>query len=338
MNKKDIIKVKQLLSTPKKIVIVSHKNPDGDAIGSSLGLYHYLVKHNHQVDVIMPNDYPDFLKWMPDENVVVNYEATVESSNSIINAADVIFTLDFNSLQRAGDMETVLKQSNAIIIMIDHHQQPDSYPTYTYSDVEICSTSQMVYHFIEMLDDVDLVDENIGTCLYTGIMTDTGSFRFSSTSSTTHKVVADLIDKGVDNAQIHNNVYDTNSYSRLQLLGCALNNLKVIPELKTAYITLSQAELNQYNFKKGDTEGVVNYGLSLKGIVMAVIFIEHKQEGIIKMSLRSKGDFSVNEFARSHFNGGGHTNAAGGRSNLPLNETVEKFISILPDYKKDLNK
>ena len=338
MNKKDIIKVKQLLSTPKKIVIVSHKNPDGDAIGSSLGLYHYLVKHNHQVDVIMPNDYPDFLKWMPDENVVVNYEATVENSNSIINAADVIFTLDFNSLQRAGDMETVLKQSNAIIIMIDHHQQPDSYPTYTYSDVEICSTSQMVYHFIEMLDDVDLVDENIGTCLYTGIMTDTGSFRFSSTSSTTHKVVADLIDKGVDNAQIHNNVYDTNSYSRLQLLGCALNNLKVIPELKTAYITLSQAELNQYNFKKGDTEGVVNYGLSLKGIVMAVIFIEHKQEGIIKMSLRSKGDFSVNEFARSHFNGGGHTNAAGGRSNLPLNETVEKFISILPDYKKDLNK
>ena len=338
MNKKDIIKVKQLLSTPKKIVIVSHKNPDGDAIGSSLGLYHYLVKHNHQVDVIMPNDYPDFLKWMPDENVVVNYEATVENSNSIINAADVIFTLDFNSLQRAGDMETVLKQSNAIIIMIDHHQQPDSYPTYTYSDVEICSTSQMVYHFIEMLDDVDLVDENIGTCLYTGIMTDTGSFRFPSTSSTTHKVVADLIDKGVDNAQIHNNVYDTNSYSRLQLLGCALNNLKVIPELKTAYITLSQAELNQYNFKKGDTEGVVNYGLSLKGIVMAVIFIEHKQEGIIKMSLRSKGDFSVNEFARSHFNGGGHTNAAGGRSNLPLNETVEKFISILPDYKKDLNK
>lgn len=338
MNKQDVTKIKQLLSTPKKIVIVSHKNPDGDAIGSSLGLYLYLVKKNHQVDVIMPNDYPNFLKWMPSENVVVNYEATVESSNTIINNADVIFTLDFNSLQRAGDMETVLEQAKAIKIMIDHHQQPDAYPTYTYSDINICSTSQMVYHFIEMLGDVDLVDKNIGTCLYTGIMTDTGSFRFQSTTSTTHKVVANLIDKGVDNAQIHNNVYDTNSYTRLQLLGRALNNLKVIPEFKTAYITLSQQELNEYNFKKGDTEGVVNYGLSLKGIVMAVIFIEHKQEGIIKMSLRSKGDFSVNEFARAHFNGGGHTNAAGGRSNLPLTKTVEKFISILPDYKKDLNK
>lgn len=336
MNKQDIINVKLLLSSPRKIVIVSHKNPDGDAIGSSLGLYHYLVKHNHQVDVIMPNDYPDFLKWMPKEDIIVNYEANVKSANDIINNADVIFTLDFNALQRAGDMETVLGKANAIKIMIDHHQQPDSYPTYMYSDVDICSTSQMVYHFIEMLDDLDLVDKNIGTCLYTGIMTDTGSFRFRSTTSITHKVVADLIDKGVENAQIHNNVYDTNSYGRLQLLGCALNNLKIIPELKTAYITLSQKELNQYNFKKGDTEGVVNYGLSLKGIVFAAIFIEHKQEGLIKMSLRSKGDFSVNEFARAHFNGGGHTNAAGGRSNLPLNETVEKFISILPDYKFDL--
>lgn len=338
MDKQEIIKVKQLLSSPKKIVIVSHKNPDGDAIGSSLGLYHYLVKHNHNVDVIMPNDYPNFLKWMPKENIVTNYEATVESSNSNINNADIIFTLDFNALQRAGNMETALEHANAIKIMIDHHQQPDSYPTYMYSDVEICSTSQMIYHFIEMLGDVDLIDKNIGTCLYTGIMTDTGSFRFRSTDSTTHKVVADLIDKGVDNAQIHNNVFDTNSYNRLQLLGCALNNLKVIPELKTAYISLSQTELNKYNFKKGDTEGVVNYGLSLKGIVMAVIFIEHKKESIIKMSLRSKGDFSVNEFARAHFNGGGHTNAAGGRSYLPLEETVEKFISILPDYKKDLNK
>ncbi len=338
MNKQDIDKVKQLLSKPKKIVIVSHKNPDGDAIGSSLGLYHYLVKHNHEVNVIMPNDYPGFLKWMPNEKIVINYEANVESSNNKINSADVIFTLDFNSLQRVGYMETILEQSRAIKIMIDHHQQPDDYPTYMYSDVGICSTSQMVFHFIEMLGDVDLIDSNIGTCLYTGIMTDTGSFRFQSTDSTTHKVVAYLIDKGVDNAQIHNNVYDTNSYNRLQLLGRALSNLKVIPKLKTAYIKLSQEELNKYNFKKGDTEGVVNYGLSLKGIVMAVIFIEHKQEGIIKMSLRSKGDFSVNEFARAHFNGGGHTNAAGGRSYLSLNETVEKFISILPDYKKDLNK
>lgn len=336
MNKKDLAKVKQLLSSPKKIVIVSHKNPDGDAIGSSLGLYHFLVKLNHDVSVVMPNDYPDFLKWMPDQHVIKDYENTREIANSLIDGTDIIFTLDFNTLERAGEMEACLKNSNAVKIMIDHHQQPGDYANYVYSDVAICSTSQMIYHFIIMLGKEHLIDKNIGTCLYTGIMTDTGSFRFASTTSKTHRVVADLIDKGVQNSIIHNNVYDTNSYGRLQLLGCALNNLKVIPELKTSYITLSQKELNKYNFRKGDTEGVVNYGLSLKDVIFAAIFIEHKQEGIIKISFRSNGNFSVNEFARAHFEGGGHTNAAGGRSNLSLNKTVEKFISILPDYKKDL--
>lgn len=338
MNKKDIARVKQLLSQPKKIIIVSHKNPDGDAIGSSLGLYHFLIKLKHEVSVIMPNDYPEFLKWMPNQDVIIDYEINKKIANGLIEEADIVFTLDFNSLARAGDMESSLANSVAIKIMIDHHQQPSDYATYMYSDVSICSTSQMVYHFINMLNEGNLFDSNIGTCLYTGIMTDTGSFRFSSTTSTTHRVVADLIEKGVDNSTIHNKVYDTNSYNRIQLLGQALNNLKVIPELKTAYITLSQKELNNYNFRKGDTEGVVNYGLSLNNIVFAVIFIEHKKEGIVKISFRSNGDFSVNEFARKHFNGGGHTNAAGGRSNLPLQKTVEKFISILADYKKDLNK
>ena len=338
MNKKDITRLKLLLSQPKKIVIVSHKNPDGDAIGSSLGLYHFLIKLNHEVSVIMPNDYPGFLKWMPNQDIIKDYETNKKIANELIEETDIIFTLDFNSLERAGDMEYSLNNSEAIKIMIDHHQQPSDYATFMYSDVSICSTSQMVYHFINMLGEDHLIDSNIGTCLYTGIMTDTGSFRFSSTTSTTHRAVADLIEKGVDNSAIHSHVYDTNSYNRLQLLGCALNNLKVIPELKTAYITLSQKELNKYNFRKGDTEGVVNYGLSLQDIVFAVIFIEHKQEGIVKISFRSNGDFSVNDFARNHFNGGGHTNAAGGRSNLPLQKTVEKFISILPDYKKDLNK
>ncbi len=338
MNKKDLAKVKQLLSSPKKIVIVSHKNPDGDAIGSSLGLYHFLVKLDHNVSIVMPNDYPDFLKWMPGQNIIKDFETDKETANDLINNADIIFTLDFNSLPRAGEMASCLKNSPAVKIMIDHHQQPDDYAEYVYSDVEICSTSQMIYHFINMLGEGQLIDKTIGTCLYTGIMTDTGSFRFSSTTSTTHRVVADLIDKGVENSIIHNKVFDTNSYNRLQLLGCALNNLKVIPELKTSYITLSQKELNKFNFRKGDTEGVVNYGLSVKDVIFSAIFIEHKQEGIIKISLRSNGDFSVNEFARAHFDGGGHTNAAGGRSNLSLKKTVEKFISILPDYKKDLNK
>jgi len=337
MTYNDIKAIKQLLETPKRIVIVPHKNPDGDAIGSTLGLYHYLKPKGHDVVVIAPNDYPDFLKWLPGEDTIIQHESEVIKSNEIIENAELIFTLDFNALHRTGDMESVLENAKALKILIDHHQQPEDYAKYIYSDVSMCSTSEMVYHFLEMLDDVKAINKDIATSLYVGIMTDTGSFRFSSTTSTTHRVVADLIDKGANNSQIHSNVYDTNTYGRLQLLGCSLNNLKVIPEHKTAYISLSQSELNQFNFKKGDTEGVVNYGLSIDNVVFAAIFIEHKKEGIVKISLRSSGNFDVNAFARNHFNGGGHLNAAGGRSNLNLKETIEKFISILPNYSIDLN-
>ena len=337
MTNNDIKAIKQLLETPKRIVIVPHKNPDGDAIGSTLGLYHYFKPKGHDVVVIAPNDYPEFLKWLPGEDTIIQHESEVIKSNKIIENAELIFTLDFNALHRTGNMESVLEKAKAIKILIDHHQQPEDYAKYIYSDVSMCSTSEMIYHFLEMLDDVIAINKDIATSLYVGIMTDTGSFRFSSTTSTTHRVVADLIDKGANNSQIHSKVYDTNTYGRIQLLGCALNNLKVIPEHKTAYISLSQNELNQFNFKKGDTEGVVNYGLSIDNVVFAAIFIEHKKEGIVKISLRSSGDFDVNAFARNHFNGGGHLNAAGGRCELSLKETIEKFISILPNYSIDLN-
>ena len=337
MKKQYISSIKQLLSTPKKIVIVAHKNPDGDAIGSSLGLYHYLVKGNHNVNVIMPNDYPSFLKWIPGNDAVLIHDAQTDTCDTLINESDIIFTLDFNAFHRTGNMESALTESNALKIMIDHHQAPVDYATYTFSDVSMSSTCEMVYHFINMLGDLDKINSAIATSLYVGIMTDTGSFRFSSTTSTTHRVVADLIEKGANNSEIHNHVFDTNSYERLQLLGCALTNLKVLPEHRTAFITLSQQELHNFNYKKGDTEGVVNYGLSLDGVVLAAIFIEDRQEGIIKISLRSKGNFSVNEMSRAHFEGGGHTNAAGGKSYLSLEKTIEKFISILPSYNKALN-
>ncbi|MFI1745578.1 DHH family phosphoesterase [Thalassobellus sediminis] len=338
MTKEDITSIKQLLSTKKKIVIVPHKNPDGDAIGSTLGLYHYLLKNNnHDITVITPNDYPSFLKWIPGESTILKHDSQTKTCNDLVEAADIIFTLDFNAYHRTGNMETVLEKSSAIKIMIDHHQAPDNYATYMFSDVSMSSTCEMIYHFIDMLGDTDAINVEIATCLYVGIMTDTGSFRFRSTTSRTHEIIAHLIEKGADNTQIHNNVYDTNTYERLQLLGCALNNLKVIPESRAAYISLSQEELFKYNYKKGDTEGVVNYALSLQNIVLAAIFIEDRQEGIIKISLRSKGDFSVNELSRSHFEGGGHTNAAGGRSHLSLNDTIEKFINILPSYNKSLN-
>ncbi len=337
MTKNDIHSLKQLLSTPKNIVIVPHKNPDGDAVGSTLGLYHYLKKLHHKVVVIAPNDYPDFLKWLPSEKDVLKYDSNTEKANGLIEKADLIFTLDFNALDRIGEMEAPVTNSKAAKIMIDHHPQPVNYAAITYSDVTMSSTCEMVYNLIEMLGDQDLIDIDVATCLYTGIMTDTGSFKFSCTTTRTHNVIGILIEKGANNAQIHSNIYDTFSYNQLHLLGCALKNLKMLPEYKTAYITLSQEELNTFNFKKGDTEGFVNYGLALEGIIFSAIFIENQQEGIIKISLRSKGDFSVNEFARAHFEGGGHVNAAGGRSDLTLNETVEKFISILPAYKKVLN-
>lgn len=337
MNTEDISAIKGLLGTPKRIVIIPHRNPDGDAIGSTLGLMLYLKQYNHEVTVIAPNDYPDFLKWLPGEDLVLKFDSQRETSEQLITNADILFTLDFNALHRTGnDMAKVLEASQSLKIMIDHHQAPDDYAKYMYSDVSMSSTCEMVYNFIEMLDDVNKMTSEIATCIYVGIMTDTGSFRFRSTTNRTHEIIADLIKKGADNTDIHNQVYDRNSYSRLQLLGRALQNLKVIPELNTAIITLSQTELNEFNFKKGDTEGIVNYALSIHNTILAAIFIENIQEGIIKISFRSKGNFSVNEFSRNHFNGGGHTNAAGGRSETTLEATVEKFITILPKYKTQL--
>lgn len=336
MTNEDISKIKELLDTPKKIVIVPHKGPDGDAMGSTLALKLLLESRQHYVHLISPNDYPDFLKWLPYSEEVINYEKEKEKCDEYIEEAEVIFTLDFNHLSRAGAMKNSLEEAKADFIMIDHHQQPDDYAVVTYSDITMCSTAQMVYHFIHNIGLEEHIHAQIATCLYTGIMTDTGSFRYRSTTSLTHHVIADLIERGADNTNIHENVYDTNSYSRLQLLGVALQNLKVVEGLRTAYIVLSQEELDRHNFKKGDTEGFVNYGLSLSGVVFAAIFIENKADDMVKISLRSKGTFSVNDFSRRHFEGGGHTNAAGGKSDLSLDETIAKFISILPDYKTSL--
>ncbi len=337
MNEDEIKEINDLLSSPKNIVIVPHRNPDGDAIGASLAVYQYLRNKGHYATVVSPNDYPEFLHWLPNSKEVFKYDMQNRQSQAAIDEASILFLLDFNALNRVGDdMQHKLETFDGKVIMIDHHQQPDDFADYLYSDISICSTCQMVYHFIEKLDDLALINKAIATCLYTGIMTDTGSFRFPSTTSTTHRIIANLIDNGANNSKIYNNVYDTNSYGRLQLLGRALSNLVVIDKLKTAYIPLSQADLDEFNFQKGDTEGVVNYALSLKGIIFAVIFIEDTDQEIVKISLRSKGKFSVNKFAREHFNGGGHDNAAGGKSFVSLDSTISNFLRILPDYKKEL--
>jgi len=336
MNSVDVTKVRDLLSQTENIVIIPHKNPDGDAIGSTLGLKHFLSLLGKESTVIVPNDYPKFLKWMPGSDSIINFERHNKQALQHLENAGLIFTLDFNHLSRTGQMESLLSASKASFVMIDHHQQPDGYATVTYSDVSMSSTCEMVFNFIEAFGDVDKITKDIASCLYTGIMTDTGSFKFSSTTSRTHQVVAHLIDKGADNMWIHQRVFDTNSPARLHLLGATLNNLVILDALKTAYTYLTQEELDKYNYSKGDTEGFVNYGLTLEGIVFAVIFIENKEEGIIKISFRSVGDFSVNEFARAHFEGGGHTNAAGGRSTVSMEETIKRFEALLPEYKKEL--
>ncbi len=336
MNSADVTKVRELLLQSETIVIVPHKNPDGDAIGSTLALKHFLKLLGKDSTVVVPNEYPRFLKWMPGNGAILNFERQNSQAIRLIEKADLIFTLDFNHLSRTGQMENFLEKASAKFVMIDHHQQPSDYAAVTYSDVSMSSTCEMVYNFIEAFDKADAITSEIASCIYTGIMTDTGSFKFSSTTSRTHRVVANLIDKGAENMKIHQQVFDTNSPARLHLLGVALNNLVILQEYRTAFITLSQKELDKYDFSKGDTEGFVNYGLTLEGIIFAVIFIENKEEGIIKISFRSVGDFSVNEFARSHFSGGGHTNAAGGRSTTTLEETVVRFKNILSDYKEKL--
>ncbi len=337
MNLEDVNALRKLLAERQKIVIVPHKNPDGDAIGSTLGLCHYLHNLGHDTIVISPNDYPKFLKWMPGSDLVLNFEKDNTTAVEIIATAGLIFTLDFNHLSRIGQMQPCLEEAPGTLIMIDHHQAPADYAKITYSDVEMSSTSEMVYTLIEALGDTGKITKEIAQCLYAGILTDTGSFKYASTRSRTHLVAADLIAKGADNAAIHHHIYDTNSPDRMRLLGCALSNMVILEDYNTAYITLQQEELEAHNYKKGDTEGFVNYGLTLDGMRLAAIFIENKEEGIVKISLRSYGDFSVNEFARAHFDGGGHINAAGGKSERSLKETTEYFVASLKKYKNELN-
>ena len=336
MNLEHLNALKKLLSSPKKIAIIPHKNPDGDAIGSTLALWHYLSNNGHSATIVAPNDFPKFLKWMPGAQQILNFERENSQSKTVINEADIVFTLDFNHLGRVGQMSEILESAQATFVMVDHHQEPSDYASIMYSDVSMSSTCEMVYVLINQLGDENSITPDMANCIYTGIMTDTGSFKFAATTSNTHRVVADLMDKGAEGTEIHHRIYDTNSPSRLHLLGCALKNMVILNEYATAYITLSQEELDKYNYQKGDTEGFVNYGLTLDGIKFAVLFIENKEEGIFKISFRSVGDFSVNDFARKHFNGGGHTNAAGGRSEDNIADTIAKFTALLPLYKNQL--
>ncbi len=325
MRKDSFKQFKQLIKNSNNISIVTHWSPDGDAMGSSLALYHYLKAIGKSAHVIVPNAYPEFLKWLPGDKSVLNFQSQEKKVINVLKKTDLLFTLDFNSFKRLEKLGDVLALHPARKVIIDHHQQPDDYGTLYFHDVNACSTCELIFDFIVGMGDKKLIDKKIAACIYTGMMTDTGSFRYPSVNAHTHEIIAALLHTGIVPSDIHGAIYDTYSVNRIKLLGYTLTNKMVVLENKgVAYMTLTEKELQQFKYQKGDTEGLVNYPFSIKGISFCALFTE--SEGIIKISFRSKGKIDVNAFSRKHFSGGGHINAAGGKSTLSLEATIEYFL------------
>ncbi len=319
------------ISQPSRILITTHSNPDGDAIGSSLALASYLKKKNHSVQVMIPDPYPDFLAWMKGCNEILVFSSDETACKEAIANAELIIAADYNSLSRLNAAGQLVRQSTACKVLIDHHLNPTEEFELQISISKISSTSELVYNFIEAMGDLHLLDKEIAECIYAGIITDTGSLSYSCNYIKTYLIMAELFRLGIDGEHLHRLIYDTYSESRLRLLGYSISDqLVVLPEFHTAYITLSKEDLERFNHQIGDTEGVVNYALSIKDINLAALFME--RDGIVKVSFRSKGSFAVNSFATQHFNGGGHRNAAGANCTTSLEETILKFKQLLPSF------
>ncbi len=328
-------KAKELLKHPAEIVITSHYNPDGDAIGSSLALASYLRTKGHSVHLILPNDFPDFLSWMPGIEDTIIYFHHAKQADRLLESAELIFCLDYNAIPRVNLFADKLFNAKGYKILIDHHLQPENHFDLLFSVIETSSTSELVYDFIEAIGDRNLISKPVAINLFVGIMTDTGSFSFACNYPHTFEVVAELLKAGVDTEFIHRLVYDTYSEGRMRLLGfCLSERMVVLTEYATAYIWLKKTDLERFGFKPGDTEGVVNYALSMKEVSFAALFTEKSDR--IRISFRSKGNFSVNDFARLHFSGGGHRNAAGGDSFSAMEQTLSHFESLLPEYQEGL--
>jgi len=327
---------KEYLNRPRKVIIVTHFKPDADALGSSLGLAGYLKKKGHQVTVVTPSDYPDFITWMPgNKDVVIFQREKAQKPKQLIAEADTIFCLDFSSLNRINDLGEFVRVSTAKKVLIDHHLEPEQFADFEQWDGTAASTAELVFQLIDELGDKSLIDQDIANCLYAGIMTDTGGFRHSNTTYKVFQIAGELVALGANPSKVSKQIYDTNSIERLRLMGYVLSQkLKVLPEYRTAYIVLTAEELKNFSSQTGDTEGFVNYGLSIKGIKLSVLISDRREN--IKLSFRSLGNFSVNDMARKYFDGGGHRNASGGQTKLSLEQTLEKFLSILPEYKEQL--
>ncbi len=319
-----------LLGTPKKVFITTHHKPDGDAIGSMLGLAHYLVKLGHYVTAVSPCEAPDFLEWVPGMQNVLNYEENTQQSLDALAECDLIFCVDFNDYSRTKTLETPLANATQPKVLIDHHLMPKPYWDYGMSVPEKSSTCEMVYDFINLMDNNHLIDVDIAECLYTGVLTDTGSFRFPVTTADVHRMIANLKDHGLEHSKIHELIYDSWSETRMRFLGYVLiEKMEVFHKQKAALITLSKEDMKLFNVQSGDSEGLVNYPLSIGNIKFATLITERSDE--VKLSFRSKGEFDVSTFARTYFEGGGHFNASGGRSKLSFKETITYFKKILSD-------
>lgn len=325
-------KILEFVNHAQSIVITAHKSPDGDSIGSSLALYHILKKWGKNVQVVHPDPAPEFLHWVTGQEQIIDFETKQAQAVAALQSADLIFCLDYNEPSRVGDqMQSFLIDSKANKVMIDHHLHPADFCQVVISETTACSTCELIYKWVKDINRLDDLDETSGECIYLGIMTDTGSFRYPSVSADTHEIIADLIRRGVKHFLIHEAVYDTNTVDRIKLRGFALSEkLVCLNEIHVAYASISEEELKKYNYQKGDTEGLVNQILGIQGIKMAVLFVE--KDGKVKISFRAKGDYYVNELAKTHFDGGGHAYASGGISSENLEKTVEKFVTFVKDF------
>ncbi len=324
----DFEQVGALIEKAGKISVIVHTRPDGDAIGSGLALQMALEKHGKDVSLISPDPLAGFLQWLPQAGRILIFSEHPDKSERILRESDLIFIVDFNTFSRAGnELGAILEQlvREKTFLMIDHHLQPDERIPYRLSDPSKASSAELVFEFLQKTGLIQRPDPEIATAVYTGILTDTGSFKFDKTSGQTHRIAAQLIEAGADNAAIHSRIFDTYSYQRLQLLGEAIRRMKVIPDCGVSYIVLDEETLRRFQYKPGDTEGIVNYGLMLDGIRFTALITQKPDENKIRLSFRSKGNFDVNRFARAYFDGGGHKNAAGGSFKGSLDE-LESYL------------
>jgi len=329
--------LKKLFSEKSDVLITTHYNPDGDAIGSSLALYHFLSTQGIEARVLIPNELPSFLQWMPGVEQAVIFSQRPELGKELLASADLIFCMDYNGLNRVKLFTDELRAANGTRVLIDHHIQPENEFDLLFSVTAVSSTSELLFQILEESGYGDTITREMAECFFVGIMTDTGSFSFACNRPETFEIASKLIKTGLDVEKVHRLVYDTYSESRMRLLGhCLGENMKVLPQFATAYIWLTKNDLNQFEYQQGDTEGVVNYALSIQNVAVAALFTERDDR--IRVSLRSKGEFSVNEFARAHFNGGGHRNAAGGDIFMNMTEALTWFESLLPSYIEEIQK